>query len=146
VWALRALGHEIGDRVYGPTLMERACERAARTGTRFYLYGGRDQAALEQLERRLCERFPGLTIAGSLSPPFRPLSADEERDAIAAINASRADVVWVGIGVPKQEAITAPGAGPDRRRCGLRLPRRARAAGAAAASAHGPGVGVSPVP
>jgi N-acetylglucosaminyldiphosphoundecaprenol N-acetyl-beta-D-mannosaminyltransferase len=103
VWALRALGHEIGDRVYGPTLMERACERAARTGTRFYLYGGRDQAALEQLERRLCERFPGLTIAGSLSPPFRPLSADEERDAIAAINASRADVVWVGIGVPKQE-------------------------------------------
>ncbi len=102
-WALRALGHEIGARVYGPDLMAASLARGARTGQRHYLYGGRDAAALAQLERRLLERFPGLTIAGSHPGVFHELS-DEERDAIAAeINATRADVVWVGIGVPRQE-------------------------------------------
>ncbi len=103
VWALRALGHQLDDRVYGPTLMERACERAARSGTRFFLYGGRDDEALAQLQRMLTERFPGLHITGSHSPPFRPLTAEEEEAVVAQIDASGADVVWVGIGVPKQE-------------------------------------------
>ena len=102
-WALRALGHDIEARVYGPELMARACARAARTGQRHYLYGGRDEAALALLTARLCERFPGLEIVGGYAPPFRPLS-EEELDAIAAeINRARPDVVWVGIGVPKQE-------------------------------------------
>jgi N-acetylglucosaminyldiphosphoundecaprenol N-acetyl-beta-D-mannosaminyltransferase len=102
-WALRALGHEIDDRVYGPELMARACARAVRSGQRHYLYGGRDDEALSQLTDNLRERFPGVTIAGGFSPPFRSLS-DAELDAIAArINAARPDVVWVGIGVPKQE-------------------------------------------
>src|SRR5215210_2560082 len=103
VWALRALGNELGDRVYGPTLMERSCERAALMGTRFFLYGGRDEAALALLERRLTERFPGLVVAGRLSPPFRPLTPAEEDAVTQQIDASAADVVWVGIGVPKQE-------------------------------------------
>lgn len=102
-WALRALGHEIDGRVYGPELMARACERAARTGQRHYLYGGRDQSALFRLTLRLRQRFPGLRIVGGYSPPFRSLS-ERELDAIAAdINRARPDVVWVGIGVPKQE-------------------------------------------
>jgi N-acetylglucosaminyldiphosphoundecaprenol N-acetyl-beta-D-mannosaminyltransferase len=102
-WALRKLGHEIDARVYGPELMERACERAARSGQRFYLYGGRDERALAQLAANLLDRHSGLHLAGGYSPPHRPLS-DEELDEIAArINAARADVVWVGIGVPKQE-------------------------------------------
>jgi N-acetylglucosaminyldiphosphoundecaprenol N-acetyl-beta-D-mannosaminyltransferase len=103
VWALNALGHELPDRVYGPTLMDRAAARAARSGQRWYLYGGRDAAALAQLRRRLEARHPGLTIAGGYSPPFRPLSAAEEADVAAEVNRSGADVVWVGIGVPKQE-------------------------------------------
>jgi N-acetylglucosaminyldiphosphoundecaprenol N-acetyl-beta-D-mannosaminyltransferase len=103
VWALRALGHPLPDRVYGPTLMEAACERAARTGLRFYLYGGRNQGALVQLTQNLRTRFPGLQIVGGHVPPFRPLT-DAEEDAVAAdIERCRADVVWVGIGVPKQE-------------------------------------------
>jgi N-acetylglucosaminyldiphosphoundecaprenol N-acetyl-beta-D-mannosaminyltransferase len=102
-WALRALGHEIDERVYGPELMARACARAARSGQRHYLYGGRDDEALARLTGNLQERFPGVTIAGGFSPPFRALS-DAELDEIAArINAARPDVVWVGIGVPKQE-------------------------------------------
>jgi len=103
VWALRALGHRLPDRVYGPTLMARYCERSATTGARMFLYGGRGDDVLERLERNLVERYPGLTIAGRHAPPFRPLT-ERERDAVAAeINASGADVVWVGIGVPKQE-------------------------------------------
>jgi N-acetylglucosaminyldiphosphoundecaprenol N-acetyl-beta-D-mannosaminyltransferase len=103
VWALNALGHELPDRVYGPELMDRACARAAETGQRFYLYGGRNHGALAELARRLRLRHPGLRIVGGHCPPFRTLT-DAEEDAIAAeINRSGADVVWVGIGVPKQE-------------------------------------------
>jgi N-acetylglucosaminyldiphosphoundecaprenol N-acetyl-beta-D-mannosaminyltransferase len=103
VWALKALGHPLGDRVYGPELMDRACARAARTGQRFYLYGGRNHGGLAELARTLRLRHPGLKIVGGHCPPFRPLSDAEEEAVVADINRSRADVVWVGIGVPKQE-------------------------------------------
>src|SRR3954471_23985476 len=103
VWALRALGHPQATRVYGPDLMAHYCARSARTGTTMFLYGGRSDAALEQLTNALLARFPGLRIAGGWSPPFRELT-DAERDEVAArINASGADVVWVGTGQPKQE-------------------------------------------
>ena len=103
VWALRALGHDISTRVYGPDLMAHACERAAATGQRQYLYGGRDDGALLQLTRNLRARFPDLQIAGSWSPPFRALTERELDDVAARINRAQPDVVWVGIGVPKQE-------------------------------------------
>jgi len=103
VWALRALGHARATRVYGPDLMAHFCARAAASGTPIYLYGGRTPEALELLEARLRERFPGLRIVGGFSPPFRALSAEEERDVVAAIDASGAEVVWVGTGQPKQE-------------------------------------------
>jgi N-acetylglucosaminyldiphosphoundecaprenol N-acetyl-beta-D-mannosaminyltransferase len=103
VWALNALGHDLPSRVYGPELMERACARAARTGRRFYLYGGRSQGALVQLTRNLRLRHPGLRIVGGHAPPFREQTPAEERAVAADIARSGADVVWVGIGVPKQE-------------------------------------------
>lgn len=103
VWALRAYGHPLDDRVYGPELMERACARAARSGARIFLYGGRDEQALADLVAQLGERHPGLTIAGTYKPVYRPLSVDEQREVAAAINAARPDIVWVGLGVPRQE-------------------------------------------
>jgi N-acetylglucosaminyldiphosphoundecaprenol N-acetyl-beta-D-mannosaminyltransferase len=103
VWALRALGHGLSDRVYGPDLMEAACARAARTGQRFYLYGGRNPGALQELARTLRLRHPGLRIVGGHVPPFRALTEAEEEDVAADIERCRAEVVWVGIGVPKQE-------------------------------------------
>jgi len=103
VWALRALGHREASRVYGPELMARFCARAATSGTPVYLYGGRTPEALELLRRRLETRFPGLVIAGGYSPPFREPTASEQDEIAQAINSSGAQVVWVGIGQPKQE-------------------------------------------
>jgi N-acetylglucosaminyldiphosphoundecaprenol N-acetyl-beta-D-mannosaminyltransferase len=103
VWAMNALGHDLSSRVYGPELMARYCERAALTGSRMFLYGGRNQGALVQLALNLRTRYPGLNIVGGYAPPFRPLTGEEETFVLDEINRSQADVVWVGIGVPKQE-------------------------------------------
>ncbi len=103
VWALHALGHGRATRVYGPDLMLKFCTQAAAEGIPMYLYGGRDEAALALLEGRLRERFPNLRIVGGHSPPFRELTPQEEERVAAEIDASGAQVVWVGIGQPKQE-------------------------------------------
>jgi N-acetylglucosaminyldiphosphoundecaprenol N-acetyl-beta-D-mannosaminyltransferase len=103
VWALRLLGHKRATRIYGPDLMERYCEQAAADGTPIYLYGGRSEQALALLTQRLRERFPGLSIVGGFSPPFRPLTTDEQGQVVAEIDGSGAQVVWVGTGQPKQE-------------------------------------------
>jgi N-acetylglucosaminyldiphosphoundecaprenol N-acetyl-beta-D-mannosaminyltransferase len=103
VWAMNALGNSLDSRVYGPELMWRACERAAHNDLRFYLYGGRNQGALVQLALNLRKSHPGLRIVGGYSPPHRPLSDEERRAVIEEINHAQPDVVWVGIGVPKQE-------------------------------------------
>jgi N-acetylglucosaminyldiphosphoundecaprenol N-acetyl-beta-D-mannosaminyltransferase len=103
VWAMNALGHDLSSRVYGPDLMARYCERAALTGARMFLYGGRNQGALVQLALNLRTRYPGLNLVGGYAPPFRPLTGEEEDFVLDEINRSQADVVWVGIGVPKQE-------------------------------------------
>jgi len=103
VWALNMLGERLRDRVYGPDLMDLFCARAARRGHRIWLYGGATADAVEDLVRALERRHPGLRVAGGWSPPHRPLTAEEERDVVRRIDADAADVVWVGLGVPKQE-------------------------------------------
>jgi N-acetylglucosaminyldiphosphoundecaprenol N-acetyl-beta-D-mannosaminyltransferase len=102
VWAMRSLGYD-ASRVYGPDLMARYCERSAKTGTRMYLYGGRNQGALVQLALNLRQRYPGVKIVGGYSPPFRSLTDEESDRVVDDINSCGADVVWVGIGQPKQE-------------------------------------------
>jgi N-acetylglucosaminyldiphosphoundecaprenol N-acetyl-beta-D-mannosaminyltransferase len=103
VWAMNLLGHNVTQRVYGPELMARYCERSAATGTRMFLYGGRNQGALVQLALNLRRRYPGLKIVGGYSPPYRELDGEERAALADEINRSRAEVVWAGIGVPKQE-------------------------------------------
>jgi N-acetylglucosaminyldiphosphoundecaprenol N-acetyl-beta-D-mannosaminyltransferase len=103
VWAMNALGHDLSHRVYGPDLMAHYCERSALTGVRMFLYGGRNQGALVQLALNLRRRFDGLQIVGGYSPPFRALGSEELDAVVAEINHAKPDVVWVGIGVPKQE-------------------------------------------
>jgi N-acetylglucosaminyldiphosphoundecaprenol N-acetyl-beta-D-mannosaminyltransferase len=102
VWGLRQLGIKHQSRVYGPDLMLAWCDRAAQTGIPIYLYGG-TKSMLERLQQNLEQQFPGLAIAGSHAPPFRPLTAQEEAEDIERIHAAGAPVVLVGLGCPKQE-------------------------------------------
>jgi N-acetylglucosaminyldiphosphoundecaprenol N-acetyl-beta-D-mannosaminyltransferase len=102
VWWCRRAGFAQASRVCGPDLLEAMCARAPQQGHRHYFYGSSPRV-VEQLVSRLKQRFPGLIVAGYLSPPFRPLTAEEDAAEIAAINEARPDYVWVGIGMPKQE-------------------------------------------
>jgi N-acetylglucosaminyldiphosphoundecaprenol N-acetyl-beta-D-mannosaminyltransferase len=102
VWALRSFGVKGQGRVYGPTLMLRLCEALASAGHGVFLYGGKSQV-LPILCERLQTRIPALQILGAYSPPFRPLTAEEDRYVIDMIRGSNAAVVFVGIGTPKQE-------------------------------------------
>lgn len=101
-WMLRKLGFAGQQRINGPDLMWRYCEQATKIGQAIYLYGGTEQT-LELLQQRLREAFPPLHIAGAYSPPFRPLSVQEDEDIVAQINASGAGAVFVSLGCPKQE-------------------------------------------
>lgn len=102
VWVSRLTGHREVRRVYGPHLMLSLCERSLDKGYRHYLYGGAEGVP-ERLTERLGERFPGLRIVGSFSPPFRLMSPEEDAEVVQRINAARPDIVWVGLSTPKQE-------------------------------------------
>jgi N-acetylglucosaminyldiphosphoundecaprenol N-acetyl-beta-D-mannosaminyltransferase len=103
VWAANMLGEDLPNRVYGPELMRRYNDRCIERGHRVWLYGGRDEGSLVQLTLSLRRKHPGIQIVGGYSPPFRPLTAGEEEEIVEQINEARPDVLWVGIGVPKQE-------------------------------------------
>jgi N-acetylglucosaminyldiphosphoundecaprenol N-acetyl-beta-D-mannosaminyltransferase len=102
VWVLRLCGYRNVERVYGPDLMLEVCRDGLEKGYRHFLFGGESGVA-DALRRRLEERFPGLEVVGTWSPPFRPISEQEDRVAVELINAARPDIVWVGLGTPKQE-------------------------------------------
>lgn len=89
-------------RVPGPDLMGAYLGEAARRGEPVFLYGGSPQT-LQALQSRLARAFPGLVIAGACSPPFRPLTPEEDEEITRRINESGAKTVWVGLGCPKQE-------------------------------------------
>ncbi len=102
VWAQRLFGARGAGRVYGPDLLLAFSERSAREGYRQFYLGGAPGVA-DELARRLAARFPGLPLAGTFCPPFREMTPDEGRAMLAAVNAARADVVWVGLGSPRQD-------------------------------------------
>jgi N-acetylglucosaminyldiphosphoundecaprenol N-acetyl-beta-D-mannosaminyltransferase len=102
VWGMRLLGIQRQRRVYGPDLMLAWCDRAAELGIPLFLYGGGEDT-LERLENNLLRQFPNLAIVGTHSPPFRPLTPQEEARDRQRIAASGAKVVLVGLGCPKQE-------------------------------------------
>lgn len=102
VWIGRLRGFALQRRVYGPELMLEFCRATADRGLRHFFYGGAPGIA-DALAQRMAERFPGLVVAGTWCPPFRPLTPDEDAGIVARINESNADVVWVGLSTPKQE-------------------------------------------
>lgn len=102
VWAGRWAGDSSVERVYGPDLMLALLDEAAERGWSSFFYGGAPGVP-EELVARLRTRIPTLAVAGTWSPPFRPLEPSEEREVVDMINASGADLVWVGLSTPKQE-------------------------------------------
>jgi N-acetylglucosaminyldiphosphoundecaprenol N-acetyl-beta-D-mannosaminyltransferase len=102
VWMGRRRKHDLPRRVYGPELMIAFCEKTAGKSYRHFFYGGEPGVA-EQLAETLKKRFPCMQIAGTYSPPFRTLTEKEDAEVVRLISRAAADIVWVGLGAPKQE-------------------------------------------
>jgi N-acetylglucosaminyldiphosphoundecaprenol N-acetyl-beta-D-mannosaminyltransferase len=103
IWACHMLGFpEPAERVAGAAFMTAAVRDGMARGTRHFLYGGAPDV-MDDLTERLRQTAPGIRIVGRISPPYRPLEAAEERAVADEITASRADLVWVGLGTPKQD-------------------------------------------
>lgn len=102
LWGLRLLGLPEGERVVGMDLTLRICAAAARDGVPVAFLGGAPEV-LARLTANLQARYPALRIAYAWSPPFRPLTEEEDRAVVADVKASGARILFVGIGCPKQE-------------------------------------------
>jgi N-acetylglucosaminyldiphosphoundecaprenol N-acetyl-beta-D-mannosaminyltransferase len=102
VWALRLLGVPDSTRVYGPDLVPALCEEAARRGISVGFYGGSSEV-LERMIATVRRRWPSLSIGYRWSPPFRPLTPAEESLVVEQITGSGVEVLFVGLGCPKQE-------------------------------------------
>jgi N-acetylglucosaminyldiphosphoundecaprenol N-acetyl-beta-D-mannosaminyltransferase len=102
VWLGRLVRRADMSLVPGPTLMAAVCAQSAATPVRHFFYGGQPGVA-DRLSVVLPSRFPGLRVAGSHCPPFRPLTSTERTDVADRINGSGAGIVWVGLSTPKQE-------------------------------------------
>lgn len=101
-WVLRHAGFKTQERINGPDLMWRYLKEAEQLGQHPYFYGSTDET-LQKLIEMIKKEFPGLHIAGTLAPPFRLLTEEEDEAEVNKINQSGANVVFVGLGCPKQE-------------------------------------------
>lgn len=110
-------GEKEAGRVPGPDLMPELFALSEEKGYRHYFYGS-TQETLDALRKKLTERYPKMNIVGMYSPPFRPMTEEEDREAVERINAAEPDFIWVGLGAPKQEKWMAAHSG---RVCGVML-------------------------
>lgn len=100
-WAGNLAGHEMKDRVCGPDLMLQFIRATAHKGYRHFFFGGAEGVA-DELASRLKQMCPEMIVAGTWCPPFRPLTESEEAELAEKVN-DKVDVMWVGLGCPKQE-------------------------------------------
>ncbi len=99
VWLLKAKGYAPVERVYGPDLMSALCRRK---GLRHFFFGGTPEV-LSRLQERLKESFREIQIVGSIAPEFHPKAQVEDKQRVAEINLAKPDILWVGLGSPKQD-------------------------------------------
>jgi N-acetylglucosaminyldiphosphoundecaprenol N-acetyl-beta-D-mannosaminyltransferase len=102
VWLGRLRGFPVRRRVYGPELMMTFCQEMAPKGYRHFFLGGTTDLP-EKLSESLRRRIPLLQIAGTFSPPFGPVTPEEDEATVTMINATKPDVVWVGLSEIKQD-------------------------------------------
>ena len=108
VFVGRKFAHLPITRCYGPDTMLAVFDKGRAAGLRHYLYGGSDEETLSKLKANLLSKFPGAQIVGSRVPPFKPIVLDapmddDDRDILRDIEASHPDIVWIGLGTPKQD-------------------------------------------
>jgi len=96
-----AWGHRV-PRVNGPILVLESCDYGRRNNWRHFFYGGGEGVA-DEMARRLKLKFPGLNVCGTYCPPFRELTPEEDDQVVEMINAAKPDIVWVGLGLLKQD-------------------------------------------
>lgn len=101
VIAARLQGKRIR-RFNGPVFMLKACEYGVERGWRHFFYGGEEGVA-ELLSKKLTEKFPGMITAGTFCPPFRTMTESEDKEMVDQINDAKPDILWVGLGLLKQE-------------------------------------------
>ena len=94
------------NQVAGPDLIVKFCELSSQKGYSQFFYGGAPGVA-EQLDDVLSQRYPGLRVVGTYTPPFRPLSEAEETELCELFARLKPDVTWIGLGAPKQEFFMA---------------------------------------
>ena len=102
VWILRSRGQANQTRVYGPELRLAICRNSIERGYRHFIYGGAPGVA-DSLAQALAASLDGIKIVGTHSPPFRELTEAEDREVVKEVNSAQPDIVWVGLGTPKQE-------------------------------------------
>lgn len=102
LYAAKLLGYQYGQRICGRELMKAVSIMSHNTGWKHYYYGGKESVTKTMVEN-IKTMVPGIKIAGYYSPPFRPLSKLEEENIVSMINKSEPDILWVGLGAPKQE-------------------------------------------
>jgi len=105
-WVGRLQGFSKMDRVFGPDLMAALCQLSVERDYRNFLYGGEPGVA-ELLKEKLENRFPGLQIVGTYTPPFRDLTNEEEEEIFGQLQTSRPHILWIGLSTPKQERFMA---------------------------------------
>ncbi len=98
----RKRGHKNMERTTGPSYMDEIFKITAVKGYKHYFYGSTEET-LEKLYQKLNENYPGIQIVGMYSPPFRPMTLEEDETIVKMINETNPDFVWVGLGAPKQE-------------------------------------------
>jgi len=101
-WALKLLGHNFNGRVRGADFMLRLCSYASKNNLKIFLYGSTEEI-LETLEEKLKSMFPEINIVGSISPPFRELTKEEDERFVKEINEADPDILFVSLGASKQE-------------------------------------------
>jgi len=102
VWIARHRGYDRVRRTYGPDLMLRVCSQGQAQEYKHYFYGGAPEVN-EKLSQRLKAKFPDIKIVGRYSPPFRAAGERESEQVLAQINTAKPDILWVGLGSPKQD-------------------------------------------
>jgi len=102
VWLARAHGCRDVERTYGPDMLLEVCNLGQDLGLRHFFYGGTEDT-LQKLQQKLLGFFPRILVVGHYAPPFHPQVVQEESQVIDRINSAAADIVWVGLGSPKQD-------------------------------------------